>query len=291
MNISVVIPTRGRYDMLCQAIESVRRQNYMGRVEIIVVDDASDPPLANLPDDIKRLTFEHAMGACAARNAAAKVANGELLLCMDDDAELVDPNDFTRAANWFIARPQLAVVGFRQLTSEKENHYSQPATATVPVKTGLFYGYAFMIRRDTFLEVGGMNEEFGYYHEETELSLKLYAHGYEIFYDPALAAIHHEDSRHRNWSQIRLRTTRNALLKYLIHYPLWILPIMMTRRVVHYARQSYGSFVLPFADVKWLSKELFSRFDYIRNHRKPLAWSTIRQFHALCKNYQEIETV
>jgi GT2 family glycosyltransferase len=288
MNISIVIPTRGRYDLLCQAIDSVRRQDYSGKVEIIVVDDASDPPLPDLPEDIKLLKFERQIGACAARNLAAKVATGELLLCMDDDAELVNPSDLTKAADWFINHPKLAVVGFRQLTPQRENHYLQPAAAVTPVKTGSFHGYACMIRREAFLAVGGMNEEFGYYFEEPELSLKLCASGYEIYYDPDLAAIHYQDNRHRDWDKIRLRTTRNVLLSYLLHYPLWVLPLFFLKRIFFHVQSTEQSFLPLFSDLKWIIQELISRFDYIRITRKPLSWSAIRKFHALCNNAEPI---
>jgi GT2 family glycosyltransferase len=289
MNISVVIPTRGRYNLLCQAINSIRAQDYVGQVEIIIIDDASEPPLPDLLPDIKLLRFNQQIGACAARNQGVKVAKGELILFLDDDAELLKPDDLKRAVNWFVNRPKLAIVGFQQLTSEREIHYLQPTHAETPVKTGLFFGYACLALRDSYVEVGGMNEEFGYYYEEVELSLKLHAHGYEIIYDPTLAVVHHQDNRHRNWPQIHLKTTRNALLSYFVHYPLWLLPFLIIKRIFFFAHQSYGALIIPPKDLMWLVKELLMRVSYIRNQRKPLTWDVVRRFHQLCGSTEIID--
>ena len=282
MKISVIIPTHDRYDSLCRTIDSIRRQKLAAEIEIVVIDDASNPPIPPLDPDIKLLRFEQNVGACVGRNAGVKASTGEILLFIDDDAETIDDNSLNRVIDWFTTYPKLGALGFRQLTSQQQVHYMQPANADVSVYTGVFFAYGCAIRRTAFESVGGLNEEFGYYYEEIEFSLKIFAAGYNVIYDPDSIVIHHQDDRHRNWSHIRRKTTHNALLSYFLHYPLLMLPGLIPKRLHLHARQMDYR-LLPFlTDLRYLITELFGRRNYITSHRQPLPWSKIVGFHQLC---------
>jgi GT2 family glycosyltransferase len=289
MKISVIIPTHDRFDSLCRTIDSIRRQKLTTEIEIIVIDDASNPPIPPLDRDIKLLRFDRNVGACVGRNAGVKASTGEVLLFIDDDAETVDEHGLSRVIDWFATNPKLGALGFRQLTSEQQVHYMQPANSDVAVYTGVFFAYGCAIRREAFELVGGLNEEFGYYYEEIEFALKIFAAGYDIIYDPKSIVIHHQDDRHRNWANIHRKTTHNALLSYLIHYPLFMLPALIPKRLHLHARQiNYQA--RPFlADLYYLITELFGRRKYIKSHRQPLSWSKILDFHNLCNNAVPIE--
>lgn len=52
-------------------------------------------------------------------------------------------------------------------------------------------GAAFLVRRSTYLKVGGMDEEYGMYREETDLCLRLRAAGFPIRFLAEAAMIHH----------------------------------------------------------------------------------------------------
>jgi GT2 family glycosyltransferase len=284
MKISVIIPTHDRYDSLCRTLDSIRSQKLATDLEIIVIDDASNPPIPPLDPDIKLLRFDRNVGACVGRNAGVKASTGEILLFIDDDAETIDESSFNRVIDWFNTYPKLGVLGFRQLTPQQQIHYMQPANSEVSVYTGVFFAYGCAIRREAFELVSGLNEEFGYYYEEIEFALKIFAAGYDIIYDPKSIVIHHQDDRHRNWSNIRRKTTHNALLSYFIHYPLLMLPGLIPKRLYFHARQmdyQLGPFL---ADLRYLTTELFSRRNYIRTHRQPLPWSKILGFHNLCNH-------
>lgn len=289
VQVTAIIPTRGRLASLHRTLDSIRRQNFASGYELIVVDDASEPPLQALPGDVKVLRFERNVGACVARNAGARAARGELLLFMDDDAEIESPNVLAAAVDWFAKHSRLGAVGFRQLRPNRQVHNMQPAVAEVPVRTGLFFSYGCVVPRRVYEAIGGMNEAFGYYHEEVEFSLKLYASGYDVIYDPTLMVIHHEDGLHRNVKYIRRQSARNACLSYLIHYPAWMLPALMLKRLHLYARLGGGWFPGP-ADIWWFAKELFRQRDYVWQNRKSLGWSVVRGFHSECGKAEPIST-
>jgi glycosyltransferase involved in cell wall biosynthesis len=87
--LSVVIPTRNRAQLVCEAINSALKQ-HEGQVEVIVVDDGSTDNTQEVlaerfGSDIHFLRQPERRGAGAARNAGIRVARGHLLAFLDDD--------------------------------------------------------------------------------------------------------------------------------------------------------------------------------------------------------------
>src|ERR1700722_3088433 len=91
--LSAVICTYDRYDLLPEAIESLRRQDIAtGAIEIIVVDNSPDQAAAaafgasyaGVPG-LAYLT-EATPGLSNARNVAAGAARGGIIAFIDDDA-------------------------------------------------------------------------------------------------------------------------------------------------------------------------------------------------------------
>jgi glycosyltransferase involved in cell wall biosynthesis len=89
MRISVIIPVYNR-QMLCQrAIRSVLTQQ-VDELEIVIIDDGSQPPF-QLPLDmaesshIRLLRLDENRGAAAARNVGVGAARGEWLAFLDSD--------------------------------------------------------------------------------------------------------------------------------------------------------------------------------------------------------------
>ena len=86
--VSVIIPTHNRPALLQEALSSVLNQT-IPPSEVIVVDDASDPPVS-LPENCKGvplrlLRHEQAQGGAAAKNTGAQAAQGEFIAFLDDD--------------------------------------------------------------------------------------------------------------------------------------------------------------------------------------------------------------
>jgi len=87
--LSVVIPTRNRAHLVCEAIESALAQR-RGQVEVIVVDDGSTDDTATMlgrtyGPRIHLLSLPEHRGAGAARNAGVRLATGEMVGFLDDD--------------------------------------------------------------------------------------------------------------------------------------------------------------------------------------------------------------
>lgn len=89
MTVSVVIPTRDRWEWLSRALRSALEQREV-ETEVIVVDDGSDGPtaerLATLEGPrVRVVRHERSRGVAAARNAATAAARGEWIAFLDDD--------------------------------------------------------------------------------------------------------------------------------------------------------------------------------------------------------------
>lgn len=89
--VSVIIPTYNRPNLLPRAIGSVLNQTYTN-FECIVVDDASPVDSSSVVaefDDDRLVYFEHEInqGASAARNTGIAHAKGEYIAFLDDDDE------------------------------------------------------------------------------------------------------------------------------------------------------------------------------------------------------------
>lgn len=86
--ISVIIPTRNRAAMVCEAVESVLAQKNVA-LELIVVDDGSQDAtpfvLASYGDAVIRLRLDPFQGVSAARNAGILASRGEWIAFLDSD--------------------------------------------------------------------------------------------------------------------------------------------------------------------------------------------------------------
>lgn len=114
--ISVVICTRNRPDVLPLAVQSVLADAPAdGSVEVVVIDqsdsDASSLALAPLRTTDQRLRYlrETSVGAAAARNAGAWAARGHLIAFMDDDCTS-EPGWLAAIKATFAAHPDVGVI-------------------------------------------------------------------------------------------------------------------------------------------------------------------------------------
>lgn len=91
-NVSVIIPTHNRAEMLGRAIRSVMAQTWQEDLEIIVVSDGSTDDTEDVVqgfNDPRILLLKHkkSRGASAARNTGMRVARGTYIAFLDDDDE------------------------------------------------------------------------------------------------------------------------------------------------------------------------------------------------------------
>jgi mycofactocin system glycosyltransferase len=214
--VSIIVAAHGRPAATRACVQSLLSLDYPSeRIEIMVVDDASDPPLAaalvGLP--VRLLRLEHNIGQSAARNLAAAEAGGELLAFTD--------NDCLAAAGWlrdlvpYLGDPDIAIVGGRVI--------GPPATSAVAgfeaVRSPLDMGFVggpvgpreavaylpscnLIVRRDVLLACGGFAADMRL-GEDVDLAWRVLQSGARVHYAAAGDITH--DHRARLGAMLRRR--------------------------------------------------------------------------------------
>lgn len=202
---SVIIPTHNRHEILAETLACLQRQSLpRAAYEILVMDDGSTPPVTVPNDSLNcRVVRLEGVERSAARNTGARLAQGKILLFLDDDIQVKE--DFLALhlqahAEW----PEALVVGAIYLPTETlqtpfgmfRHQLEQDA---VPQKRGLvempnFCTAANMsINRDRYFELGGFNNALRSA-EDQELALRHTARGSKIIYLPEADTIHRDHS-------------------------------------------------------------------------------------------------
>ncbi len=90
MQISAIICTHNRDTYLGGAIDSLLAQDFAAEFEVVVVDNGSSDRTRSVVEKLSNpklsYFFEPTIGLSVARNTGAKVAKGEILAYLDDDA-------------------------------------------------------------------------------------------------------------------------------------------------------------------------------------------------------------
>lgn len=192
--VSVCLVHHDRPRLLRQALASLEAQDYP-HFEIVLVDDGSRTAvgrqfLAQLePLFLARgwpLIRQANRYLGAARNTAARHARGEYLLFMDDD-NLAKPNELSvlvRAAEHSGADILTTFMDFFAGERPSPRPLCRWLFAGVDSPVGVArncYGDAnALVRRDTFLQVGGFTEEQGVTHEDWEFFARAVLRGHRL---------------------------------------------------------------------------------------------------------------
>ncbi|HOF40548.1 MAG TPA: glycosyltransferase [Candidatus Hydrogenedentes bacterium] len=110
--VSVIIPTRNRPHLLCEAIQSVLDQTFSD-FELLVVDDGSEAPVdaeieTHADPRIRVIRQAHA-GRSAARNRGLALATGKYIAFLDDDDTYL-PNKLAEQVQFLETNPGESIV-------------------------------------------------------------------------------------------------------------------------------------------------------------------------------------
>ena len=225
--VTVVIPTRNRGPELEKTLAALKQQKYRP-LEVIVIDDASDEPLEPLIrgiwPDARYWRKESNVGQCQCRNEAFRVARGEYVLSLDDDASFTRRDDLERA----VARMQCGD-GIGALTFYTFHGAEMPADLSVPDYgerlTQSFLGAAALLRRSVIDRTGGFFEAFGGEGEEEELSIRILDADSGILFLPEIIVHHRISPLSRSNARTWERGLRNKLWLIVLHIPWKRIPV------------------------------------------------------------------
>jgi GT2 family glycosyltransferase len=217
---SIVVPTFRRPTALRLGVGALGGLDYdLGRVEIIIIDDASDPRTVALikevvaPDLLVKLESQDQRGAACARNRGASLAEGELLLFVDDDI-IVARDHLTRHLETREAHGDALVNGAWEFTGEVldalsktpfgrfridlERQFQEEAQGNRLgdgcVEMPVLGTWDLALRRDLFWHLGGFDERFPVAGaEDQEFSLRARAGGCQLLLDTRIQCWHNDN--------------------------------------------------------------------------------------------------
>ena len=201
MRISVIVPAYNARHYLGASLPPLLELAAAGSIaEVIVIDDASPDHGAALAGALgaRVLRLERRSGPGAARNAGARVAQGEVLWFVDADV-VVHPGALPRIARHFQAPALTAVFGSYDDAPPEKNFFSQYKNLVHHFhhqrnagRSTSFWAGCGAVRRQAFLDAGGFDAERypDASIEDIELGHRLSRRGAHIELDPALLCTH-----------------------------------------------------------------------------------------------------
>ena len=203
--VSVIVPVRNRPEEIVACLDAVQAQRYEGRVETIVVDDASTDATASVVagradgERVRLIRSESRRGPSASRNLGATSARGEILAFVDSDCA-PDPRwiDLLAAE---LSAPGTVAAGGEVKQWPQERWLQRYEAACSPLTKGVEPGRVvpgtdldflpscnLAVRKDAFVSIGGFDPtmRFG---EDVDLVWRLCRIG-EVRYRPEARVSH-----------------------------------------------------------------------------------------------------
>jgi GT2 family glycosyltransferase len=200
--------------------------------EVIVVENGSNPELEGR-ENVRVLQPERNLGI-GGRNLAAREAESDLLLMLDDDSYPL-PGAIEELVRAFRRDPRLGVAGglVRDVDLESGAQVERGSNTfdwwlragrdEPPSETGLaaffFPEGACMVRRSAFLEVGGFFEGYFHTHAELDLATRFLAGGWDVRYVPSAQFVHLKAATGREKSEMLHLRVRNQVWYFYRHFP------------------------------------------------------------------------
>jgi len=215
-DVSIIIPAYGRAAATRRCVQSLLALDYpANRREIIVVDDASAPPLAEVLRDlpVQLLRQDRNIGQSAARNRAAMLAHGEILAFIDNDC-VAEP-DWLRRLLPYLGDPEVAIVGGRAVAPPVQGMVAAFEAVRSPLDMGavetevtpnaaVSYLPAcnLLVRRDVLLAQGGFDVTLRI-GEDVDFIWRTLRSGKRAWYVPTGRVMHDHRVRWGDWLRRR----------------------------------------------------------------------------------------
>jgi len=223
VTVSIIIPTKDNLEYLQTCIRSILQFTKSATYEIILIDSGSQEEQTHkyYAEITKKSNIQLISYNCGdnfnfntALNLGASHSQGEILLFLNNDTEILDSEWFDEMVRW-AARPEVGIVGAKLLYP---NHTIQQAGIVIGMEghashvfAGIEEGYqgpfgsvswyrnysavtgaCMAIRRQVFEQVGGFDEDYTLVFSDVQFCLQVIEAGYRVVYTPYARLIHHE---------------------------------------------------------------------------------------------------
>jgi len=217
--VSIIIPTMGKLELLKLCIESLLEKTHYENYEVIILDNSRGKNPEGI-EYLKAKSFNviecnEAFNWARLNNIGARHAKGDLLLFLNDDIEITNP-DWLEQLVRQARRAEIGAVGallyypngalqhtgvllvnyggggihllHKRMPSDSIYRMLHTTTREVAANTGA----CLMVSRDKFDEINGFDEELAVVGNDVDFCLRLLDLGYRNIWTPLCALIHHE---------------------------------------------------------------------------------------------------
>ncbi len=196
--VSVIIPAQNEQILVAKCLISFLEQKDAPSFEIILVDNNSTDKTATIAKSLGvRVLHEPRPGAAHARNSGAKNARGDILIFADADC-IASPKHIAKIHQWFSrdTRRKAVAGGYYYYDAPAWIRWSTVRMRLYPMYYGLLrrlfgvqviLGGNFAIRKDTFTQVGGYDEQLSHMKsDDTDLAVRLHKMGTTVLFLPSM---------------------------------------------------------------------------------------------------------
>ncbi|MGB5969157.1 MAG: glycosyltransferase family 2 protein [Spirulinaceae cyanobacterium] len=251
--VSIIIINYNGAEVILNCLESLYSNLKQVAYEVIVVDNASqDGSPESIVQQFPQVTLlpqKRNLGFGSANNIGVQQAQGEFLFLLNSDTiitadilprliaklnqspltgivgpQLLNPDGSFQ----FSVSKEISILGeFQTLQQVKQyrNLATRPNVAKIynqEQNVDIVVGAAMLMRRSLFKEVGGFDQSFFMYFEESDLCKRVGNLGYSILYIPEVSLIHLGGySVAKNADYMAREYRRSQRYYYKKHRPLW----------------------------------------------------------------------
>ena len=239
--ISIVIPTRDRIDLLKQCVDSILKRTTYQHYEVVIVNNQSVEQgsldyFASFADHpkVRIRQHDHAFNYSTINNDAVLDCRGELICLLNNDIEVITPGWLEELASHAMREHVGAVgamlyypddtiqhagviigvhgVAAHPYSGMPRGHNGQMARAKLTQAMTAVTAACLMVRRDVYLQVGGLDSSLQVAFNDVDFCLRLAQRGYTNIWTPFAELYHHESASrgHENTPGKKARFTREV---------------------------------------------------------------------------------
>lgn len=222
--VSIIIPTRNRFNHLSKCIKSILDKTTYPKYNIKIIDNGSDDlktlgylrslknnPLISISKDSRPFNYSQL------NNAAVDSVNGDLIALLNDDIEVISPEWLSEMVSNAI-RPGVGAVGAKLFYPNNtiqhagiilglgknkvaghshhgspKDHFGYFGRAALQQSYSAITAACLVIKKSIYMEVGGLNAtHLKVAFNDVDFCLKLLKKGYKNIWTPYAELYHHE---------------------------------------------------------------------------------------------------
>lgn len=252
--VSIIIPTKDKYELLKGCVYSILTKTKYPEYEIIIVDNGSQQKETfeffnevSLIDKVRIIRLEMSFNFSKIVNAAVPYAKGSYVVLLNNDTEIIS-EDWIEGLLSYACIDDVGAVGAKLLYPDGRiqhagvivglhgvadhafkglngNNFGYMYRAVLPQELLAVTAACMMFRREIFEKVGGFDESFSINFNDTDFCLRLIEKGFRVIYNPYVILYHHEHAtRGENmWESFMLKQAQKEKIRFVKKWKKYVL--------------------------------------------------------------------